>query len=95
MSNNNSNKPKTDTSGLAKTLKLKAGAKVMLTCNTDIRDHRINGQMRIVNYFELIENVVSIAFIEFEDVDGDVNLILSNRLARKNNWVPKKGLTRQ
>ena len=49
--------------------------------------------MRIVNYFELIENVVSIAFIEFEDVDGDVNLILSNRLARKNNWVPKKGLT--
>ena len=32
MSNSNSNKPKTDTSGLAKTLKLKAGAKVMLTC---------------------------------------------------------------
>ena len=51
--------------------------------------------MGIVNYFELIEIVISIAFIEFEDVDGDINLILSNRFARKDNWVPKKGLTRQ
>lgn len=43
-----------DTSGPAKTLKLKVGAKVMLTANIVIKDCLINGQMQIIKHFEII-----------------------------------------
>ena len=39
------NQKQTNTKGFAELLQLKIGAKVMLTVNTDMHDHLINGQM--------------------------------------------------
>ena len=52
------NQKQTDTGGLAKLLKLKIGAKVMLTANVDIRDRLINGQTGNVEYIEFVQFLV-------------------------------------
>ena len=62
----------------------------MLTVNFDIKDRLINGLMGIIKHFEIIENVVSTIFIEFDDVHAGRNLISTNRFAIQNNWVPIK-----
>ena len=62
----------------------------MLTVNVDIKDQLINGLMGIIKRFEIIENVVSTIFIEFDDFDAGRNIISTNRLAIQNNWVPIK-----
>ena len=76
-------------------LKLKISAKVMLTVHVDIKDRLINGLIGIIKHFEIIENVVSTIFIEFDDVDAGRNLTSINRFAIQNNWVPIKGVTHQ
>ena len=84
------------TGGLAKTLKLKIGAKVMLTINTDIQDRLINGQIGLVKHFEIINNDVATIFIKFDDANAGRNLILTNSFAMQNNSIPiKKSLTQQ
>ena len=50
----------------------------MLTVNVDIQ------------HFEIIENVVSIILIEFDDVDAGRNLISTNKFVIRNNWVSIK-----
>ena len=62
----------------------------MLTVNVDIKDQLINGLMGIVKHFENTEHVVSTIFIEFDDIDAGRNLILTNRFAIQNNWLPIK-----
>ena len=57
----------------------------MLTINVDIKDRLINGLMGIIKHFEIIENVVSTSFVEFDDVDASRNLISTNRFAIQNN----------
>ena len=43
--------------------------------------------MEIVKHFEVIENIFSTIFIEFDDVDAGRHLILTSRFARQSNWV--------
>ena len=81
---------KSKAGGVTKILKLKIGAKVMLTLSVDIKDRLINGLMGIVKDFEITENVVSTTSTEFDDVDAGKNLISTNRFAIQNNWVPIK-----
>ena len=38
----------------------------MLTVDINVKDRLINGQMGIVKYFKIIQNLISILFIEFE-----------------------------
>ena len=78
------------TSGLAKIIKLKISVKKMLTVNGDIKDQLISGLMRIAEHFEMIEKVVYTIFAGFVDVDSSRNLILTNRFAIQNNWLPIK-----
>ena len=47
------NQKQTNAGGLAKLLKLKIGAKVMLAVNIDIQDRLINGQTGIIRHIEL------------------------------------------
>ena len=46
------NQKQTNTAGLAKFLKLKIGAKVILTVNIDIHDYLINDQTTIIRHIE-------------------------------------------
>ena len=49
------NQKQTKTGGLAKLLKLKAGAKVILTVNIDIQDRLNNGQIGIIRHIEFAQ----------------------------------------
>ena len=62
----------------------------MLTVNIDIQDRLINGKMRVVKYFEIVDNAISTNFIKFDDPEAGRKLAEANRLARQNNWVPVK-----
>ena len=57
----------------------------MLTVNIDIQDRLTNGQMGVVEYFEIVENAVSTIFIKFDDLEAGQKLIGANRLAKQNN----------
>ena len=46
------NQMQTNTGGLAKLLKLKTGAKVMLAVNMDMQYHVINGQTGVIRHIE-------------------------------------------
>ena len=49
------NQKQKNTGGLAKMLKLKIGAKVMVTVNIDIQDRLINGQTGIIRHIEFAQ----------------------------------------
>ena len=51
------NKKQTDTVGLEKCLELKAGTKVMVTVNIDIKDRLINDQVGEVFGFKIVDNI--------------------------------------
>ena len=53
VNTNYSESEQTNTGGLAKLLKLKIGAKLMLAVNIDIQDRLVNGQTGIINHIEI------------------------------------------
>ena len=76
-----------DTGGLVKCLKSKLEANVMLTVILDVQDRLINEQIGIVKHLEIIENKVSITYIQLDDPDAGKKLINKNSTARTYNWV--------
>ena len=59
------NQKPTNTGGLAKLLKLKIGAKVMLTVNMDMQDRLINGQTGNIRHTELVQGTTHKAYVKF------------------------------
>ena len=59
------NQRQTNTGGLAKLLKLKIGAKVMLTVNIDIQDCLINGQTGIIRHIEFVQGSAHKVYTKF------------------------------
>ena len=78
------------TGGLAHTLIIKLGAKVMLTSNIDIKDKLINGQIGTVVHIEKHYGIVKIAFVKF-DQEGEK--IRSNRIAQQYQAVPIQSIS--
>ena len=74
--------------GLAKLLKLKIGAKVMLAVNRDIQDHLINGQIGIIRHTEFAQGSARKVYIKFSDEQADSKAMRSSYLGRQNSWVP-------
>ena len=64
------NRKPSETGGLVKCLKLKLEAKVMLTVNLDVQDRLINGQIGVVKHLEIIEDKVSIIYINSDVPDA-------------------------
>ena len=46
-------------------MKLKIGAKLMLTVNIDIQDCLINGQTGNINYIEFAQGIVCKVYVKF------------------------------
>ena len=81
------NQRQTNTGGLAKLLKLKTDAKVMLTVNTDIQDCLINGQTGIIRHIEFAQGSASKVYVKFSDEQAGSKAMRSSYLGRQNSWV--------
>ena len=81
------NQKQTNTGGLAKLLKLKIGAKVMLTVNVDIQDCLINGQTRNVKHIEFVQGSIHKVYVKFSDEQAGLRAMRSSYLGRRNYWV--------
>ena len=82
------NRKQTDIGGLAKSLELKVGAKVMITVNIDIKDRLINGQVGEVFGFKIVDNVINNVYIKFQDPEIGRKTMKSNEFTRANCVVP-------
>ena len=80
------NQKQINTGGLAKFLKLKTDAKVMLTINTDIQDRLINGHTGIIMHIEFAQGTARKVF-KFFDEQGLSKEMRSYYLGRQNSWV--------
>ena len=78
------------TGNLASLLKLKVGAQIMLNKNIDIDDKLVNGAPGKVMGFQYCSKKVEVVFIEFNDRSVGRNLMDSDDISRRNNWVPIK-----
>ena len=81
------NQKQTNTGGLAKLLKLKSGAKVMLTVNIDIQDSLINDQIRIIRHIEFPHSSFCKLYVRFSDEQAGSKAMRSSCLRRQNSWV--------
>ena len=79
-----------ETENLASLLKLKVGAQIMLTKNIDIDDKLVNGALGKVMDFQYCNEKADVVYIEFNDGSAGRNLMESNDISRRNNWVPIK-----
>ena len=77
-----------ETGGLARVLKLKVGAKVMITSNIDIDDRLINGQIGMVTNIIAGNGAVSKIYIKFEDPIAGLNKKSIDPYGRINDVVP-------
>ena len=77
-----------ETGGLARILKLKIGAKVMLTSNIDIEDRLINGQIGTIYNIITQDSGVTKIFIEFQDPMAGLKKKANNPYGRIHNVVP-------
>ena len=75
------------TGNLAFSLELKIGAKVMVTCNIDIKDHQINGQIITVCHFMSNQHILRI-YVKFDDLKAGIKASSHDNLGRSNRWVP-------
>ena len=78
------------TGNLASLLKLKVGAQIMLNKNIDIDDKLVNSAPGKVMGFQYCSKKVEVVFIEFNDRSVGRNLMDSDDISRRNNWVPIK-----
>ena len=76
------------TGNLACSLELKIGAKVMVTCNIDIKDHQINGQIITVCHFMSNHQHILRIYVKFDDLKAGVKASSHDNLGRSNRWVP-------
>ena len=82
------NQKPTNTVGLAKVLKLKIGAKVMLTVNIDIQDCLINGQTGNIRHIEFAEGTIHKVYIKFSDEQAGLKAMRSPYVGIQYSWVP-------
>ena len=78
------NQNQINTGGLAKLLKLKIGAKVMLTVNVDIQDRLTNGQTGNVKHIEFVLGSIRKVYANFSDEESGVRAVVSSYLGRQN-----------
>ena len=82
------NQSQTNTGRLAKFLKLKICAKVLLTVNIDIQDRLINGQTRIIKHKTFAQSSAREVYVKFSDEQAGSKAMTSSYLGRQNCWVP-------
>ena len=82
------NQKQTNTGRLAKLLKLKIGAKVMLIVNIDIQDRLINGQTGVIRHIEFAEGSAHKVHIKFSNEQTGSKAMRSSYLSRQKSWVP-------
>ena len=82
------NQKQTNTAGLAKLVKLKIGAKMMLTVNIDMQDCLINGQIGIIRHIEFAQCSACKVYIKFSDEQAGSKAKRSSYLGRQNSWIP-------
>ena len=76
------------TGNLAYSLELKIGAKVMVTCNIDIEDRLINGQIGTVCHFMSNHRQVLRIYVKFDDLKAGIKASSHDNLGKSNRWVP-------
>ena len=69
-------------------LKLKIGAKVMLTVNIGIQDRLINGQTGNIRHIEFAEGTVHKVYVKFSDEQAGLKAMRSSYVGTQNSWVP-------
>ena len=69
-------------------VKLKIGAKVMLTVDIDIQGSLINCQTETIRHIEFAEGSVFKVFVKFSDEQVGSKAVRSSFLGKKNSWVP-------
>ena len=82
------NQKQTNTASLAKLVKLKIGAKVMLTVNIDMQDCLINGQIGSIRHIEFAQCSACKVYIKFSDEQAGSKAKRSSYLGRQNSWIP-------
>ena len=85
---------RSETGGLDYEVKIKEGARIMLTTNLDIADRLINGQMGTVVkiHFHRVPQKPTVVYVKFDDSRaGSTSIQTSgNRFARESSAVPVK-----
>lgn len=85
---------RSETSGLDYEIKIKEGARIMLTTNLDIADRLINGQMGTVVkiHFDRVAQKPTVVYVKFDDNIAESTSIQTsgNRFARESSAVPIK-----
>ena len=81
------NQKQTNARGLAKLLKIKIGAKVMLTVNLDIHDCLINGHTGKIKHIEFVQGSVWKVYIKFSDEQVNLKAMRSSYLGKQNASV--------
>ena len=64
-------------------LKLKIGAKVKLTVNSDIQDRLINGQTGKISYIKFAQGIVQQVYVKLSDEQADLKKMRSCYLGRE------------
>ena len=57
----------------------------MLTCNVDIDDRLINGQIGDVMYVKMTSNQVTKIYLKFDDVRACLKVMAKDEIARNNS----------
>ena len=77
-----------DTGNLASVLKLKIGAKVMLTCNINIENGLVNGLVRRAMRIGHERNTVEVIYVRFDGQNAGLATMQSDIIARQQHLVP-------
>ena len=74
--------------GLAKLLKLKIGAKVILTVHINIQVFLINDQTGVIRQIEFAQNSARKVYAKFSNEQVGSKATRSSYLGRQNSWIP-------
>ena len=69
-------------------LKLKIGAKVIITVNLDTKDSLINDQTGNISHSEFAQSSVPKVYLKLSDEQSGLKAMKSSYLGRQNSWVP-------
>ena len=81
------NQKQANTAGLAKLLKLKIGANVMLAVNADIQDRLFNGKTGNVKHIEFAHGSIHKVYVSFFDEQTGLRVMVSSYIGREISWV--------
>ena len=81
------NQKQINTGGLVKLLKLKIGARVMLTVNVDMQDCLVHGLTGNVKHIESVQSSIHKVHLKFYDEQACSRAMRSSFLLRQNCWL--------